>query len=401
MQQNTRILEAIEKGDLAEFSRLVGRSESLRNDPNAFGSWLHVASEDGQLSIVRYLVENGADVNLRSEPSDGGPIKRAASGGHLHIMEYLLSHGAKLDVTRPERNPMFGAIYNGHADVAKLLLDAGIDPHIVYRSVTGKLKNALSFAQERGEKDIVRLLTKASCRLPIEGVDKPVWEPEEIYQPTAEDKAHEEIIARLAKVMGPVDPLALQEVMPVHGEVHISINVVRPSKGHPLLTLFTTGMSDRPMKVPKGQEDYQYAELMMHLPANWPHPRDKGAGDDTFWPFEWLRQVAYYPHWHDSWLGGKMTIISSDEPPAPLGPNTKQTCLLLVADFDKWSPIVIGKKKVRFYTVIPIYTEERDFEKEHGIAPLLKRLQEHGHTAVVSVDRANVAKASGGKKGSR
>ena len=125
------------------------------------------------------------------------------------------------------------------------------------------------------------------------------------------------------------------------------------------------------MTVPVGQEVYQYAELIMHLPATWPHPRDKGAGDDTFWPFEWLRRVAYYPHLNETWLGGPHTIIASDDPPVPLGPSTKQTCLLLLADFDGWSPIVLADgKKVRFYTVIPIHTEERDFEQLRA-SPLL------------------------------
>jgi hypothetical protein len=393
MQLNTQILEAIRSGNLDTFSRLLGDDEALRNGPNPFGSWLHCASTKGQLQIVKYLVENGADVNLRGDTFDAGPIKSAASMGHLHVVEYLISMGARLDVSTPGRNPMFSAIYKGRTDMAKFLLDASIDPHAVYRSETGKLKNALSYAQERGEKEIADLLIKAGCRLPIEGVDKPILESEKIEEPTAEDNAHEQMITMMAAMYGPVDPLALQEIVPGHAEVHVAINVIRPNDAHPFLTLFTTGMSDRAMTVPKGQEEFQYAELIMHLPANWPHPRDKGASKNKFWPFEWLRKVAYYPHLHDTWLGGPMTIISSDDPPVPLGPNTKQTCLLLLANFANWSPIVVeGGKNVRFYTVIPIYTEERDFEITHGIVQLAQRLEQHGYTAVVSVNRANVAR---------
>jgi hypothetical protein len=91
-----------------------------------------------------------------------------------------------------------------------------------------------------------------------------------------------------------------------------------------------------------------------------------------------------------------MTIISSDDPPVPLGPNTKQTCLLLLADFSDWSPIVLDDgKEIRFYTIVPIYTEERDFEIKNGLAPLLERLQARGFTTIVDVNRDNVAK---GKK---
>ena len=58
------VLQAIKNDDLETFARLVGNDEALRNGPNAFGSWLHYASSKGRLPFVKYLVENGADVNL-------------------------------------------------------------------------------------------------------------------------------------------------------------------------------------------------------------------------------------------------------------------------------------------------------------------------------------------------
>jgi hypothetical protein len=152
-------------------------------------------------------------------------------------------------------------------------------------------------------------------------------------------------------------------------------------------------MSDRPMNVPQGQEEYRHAELVMHLSADWPNFRKKKPSKDSLWPLEWLRKVAYFPHLSKTWLGGPMTIMSSDEPPVPLGPNTKQTCLFLIADFSDWSPVILAEdKKIHFYTVVPLYTEERDFEKNHGFVPLLKRLKQGGFNAIVDVERASVAK---------
>jgi hypothetical protein len=384
--------DAVASDNIDAIKRLVGQFSSSLEMDTAFGTWLNYASTFGKEAVVKTLVEMGADINARGGVANSSPLHSAASDGFLAIVQFLLSRGATLHIDRPESNPLFAAVSSGTPAIAKVLIDAGIDSHVVYRSVTGKLKNALSYAQERGEKEIVDLLLKAGCRLPIEGVDKPVWEPEKIYEPTPEDKAHERIITHVAEEFGPVDPLALQEVVPVLNDVHIAINVIRPTEGHPYLTLFTTGMCDRPMTVPPGQEAYQFAELVMHLPADWPHPRDAEAGDHTFWPFECLRNVAYYAHLNGTWLGGPRTIISSDEPPVPLGPNTKLTCLLLLVDFPDGRPLVLDDSKyVRFYTVIPIHTEERDFEKKHGIVPLIQRLQERGHTAVVNVHRASVA----------
>lgn len=384
--------QAIRNDDLGLVGRLVSQHPEYLSAASWRDSCIYFAAGQGRLRILRMLVEMGADINEETSLGET-PLEAAASDGHLEVVTYLVERGATLEAQRPERNPLFAAIYGGHLDVAHHLLAVGMDPHITYRGESGRLKNALSFAQEYGRSEIVELLQKAGCRVPVEGVDQPVWEPEKAGESAPADSAAEEIIARMAEQYGPVDPLALQEIVPVHDEVHIAVHVIPPNDRHPYLTLFSTGMSDRPMKVPEGEEEYQYAELVMHLPATWPHPHESGAGAGSFWPFEWLRKVAYFPHLNGTWLGGQTTIISSDDPPVPLGPNTRQSCLLLLADFNDWSPMVLdGGKCVHFYTVVPLYTEERDFEKQHGIPALLHRLQQRGYNAVVDVDRENAAR---------
>jgi uncharacterized protein len=383
---------AINAGDLSAIQLLIPQHpEFLRVIPE-LGSGLVEAALLGKLQIVKYLVEQGADIN-QVVSLFGSPLRSAASEARIDVIKYLLEHRAKLDVSSPDLNPMFTVIYDGHVEVARLLIESGIDCHAVYRSTSGTLKNALSYAQSREQKEIADLLLKAGCRLPIEGVDKPIWEPEseKVDQATTDDNT-QQIISRMADAFAAVDPLALQEIVPVLYDVHVAINVIPPGNGHPCLTLFTTGMSNRPLKTPAGQEMYQYAELAMHLPADWPHPRTASPSDDSLWPVEWLRQLAYFPHLQDTWLGGKMTIISSAEPPVPLGANTKQTCLLLVADFLSCSPMLLENgKTVWMYLVYPIYTEERDLEKEQGMVALLQRLQERGYGAITDVNRENVA----------
>jgi hypothetical protein len=380
---------AIENDDVERVTRLLAKAPELLHvaDPD---SCLHIAAWEGHLKIVELLVNLGVDINLEVELY-ATPLDNAACNGHLEVVQYLVNKGASLAVPCPDVNPLFSAIYGGHVDIARFLLEAGLDPHVIYRSESGRLKNALSFARQEEKPGIVELLLQTGCRLPIEGVDKPVWHPEKFHEVTAADRTHDQIISRMATVFGTVDPLSLQEIVPVHDDAHVAVNVICPNPQHPFLTLFTTGMSDRAMTVPPGQEAYQYAELVMHLPATWPHPRN-GDSADAMWPLEWLRKVAYYPHLHGTWLGGPTTIISSDDPPVPLGANTQQTCLLLIADFADWSPMGLDDgRSVCFYTVVPLYTEERDFEKQHGIVPLLQRLRDRNCTTVVNVNRANVA----------
>jgi len=352
---------------------LVGSDESQLTASTGVGTWLHVAARKGQLGIVKGLVKMGADVNAHGGITGGTPLNSAAIGGHFDTVSYLLSIGADVDEDEPEHNPLFSAIQRGHTDVAKLLIESGINIEVTYMDDLGG-RNALSLAKECGQTEIAEILIAA-------GVVLPDGTPE-----IRSDDDHPRIITLLTKEFGAVDEAALQEVVPVHDGVHVAINVIRPNERHHCLTLFTTGMSDQAMTLPKGEAHFEYAELLMHLPADWPM-----KNPDDGWPLQWLRQIAYYPHQAKTWLGGRYSIIANDEPPEPLGTNTELSCLLLIADFADWSPIDLGNKRVHVYTVMPLYKEERDFEVKNGLRPLMERFEQNGISTVVDINRKNVA----------
>jgi ankyrin repeat protein len=152
------IIAAIKDGDAEKVRTLIGGSDHLLNLKTPFGTWLHVAAKHGQAKIVQQLISLGADVNARAGVFNGAPIHLAASEGYVEIVRYLLDHGAELDVSEPERNPLFAAIYGGHLDVVKLLSDRGINPHIKYTGKSMENMDALAFARERGQSRIAEFL---------------------------------------------------------------------------------------------------------------------------------------------------------------------------------------------------------------------------------------------------
>lgn len=373
------VKDAIAKGNADEVARLIGDDRVLLHDASPLGTWLHVAASKGQLEVLQRLILLGLDINVLSGVSQKTALSSAASGGQREIVEYLISQGAELDTSAPEKNPLFGAIYGGHPDIVRLLLASGIDAHAVYFGASARPRNALSFAIDRGQAEIESLLGSAGCVLP------PPPAPPTIPE------AHQQIIAVLSEMFGPVDSLALHTNLPVDDMVHSAIHVIHPNERHRCLTLFTTGMSDKPMKVPPGQTQYQYAELIMHLPADWPIPHESDRSTEAWWPIQWLRQIAYYPHESETWLGGQYTILSNEEPPQPFAANTPFSCLLLIADFAGWSPVQRDGKPVHFYTLVPLYAEERDYERQHGLMKLLESFEQNGVTTVADNARKNVA----------
>lgn len=192
----------------------------------------------------------------------------------------------------------------------------------------------------------------------------------------------------LADTLGTPQPLALQEIVPARPSIRIHV-VDLPEECERVLV--TEGMSSQPMTVPPGGEEFQYAELALRLRDDWPLEKMLEQ-EEYFWPVRWLRQVAFYPHLNETWLGGPYTIISNDEPPQPLGPGTELSCLLLLASFHpygRWERP--DGQTVVIYDVLPIYTEERDLELNEGLPALLSRLEEYAVSPAMHPRRVNSA----------
>ena len=380
--------KAIDDKDLGKVRRFFEVSDLESDD--YMGSLLHYAAEWGSLEIVQFLVESGAEVNRLGGTFDCPAITYAAYEGKLDIVRYLVASGSKLDTSHALRNPLLNAAKEGHYEVVEYLLSAGIDPHATYRIPSGALINALTDAHRGDNERVIELLKAHGCHRPVEGEDVPIWEPKEFRNKQVQTvDTDREILDYMEQRFGPVDEDGIQELLQITEGLSVTINMIRPNEIHPYLVLFTNGMSDRPMTVPAGSESWQYAELVMHLPADWIHPRDSNSDPRWMWPVKWLRQIAHYPHTNDTWLGRPTAIVSTAEPPEPLGPGTEQSCLLMLPDIGLLDPPLVraNGSPVHFYTVVPLYTEERDFEIEHGVETFLKRFSERKIPLTVELDR--------------
>ena len=141
------VRNAIKQNDLNLVKSLVMEDKELMNADTVFGSWLHVAAAHGKVEIAEFLIECGLDVNRNGGISGGTPVRCAASDGHLDIIKLLHQNGAMFDVSEATKNPLFGAICNGHYEVAKYLIENGIDITIKYP--IGKLDNVDTYEYAR------------------------------------------------------------------------------------------------------------------------------------------------------------------------------------------------------------------------------------------------------------
>jgi hypothetical protein len=177
--------------------------------------------------------------------------------------------------------------------------------------------------------------------------------------------------------------------------VHVDVHFVKATKQRPFHTLITSGMSDRPMHAPEGAEDYRYSELVISLPPDWPLDEESFKDEQNWWPIRWLKKLARFPHEYDTWIMWGHTI-PNDDPPVPFAKNTRCCCMLLcvpVLCSDGGMLLKISEsKKVRFYSLIPIYLEEMQFALKAGADELIEKLGHAEVTELLNLKRRNVCK---------
>ncbi|XP_076177028.1 protein fem-1 homolog B isoform X2 [Ptiloglossa arizonensis] len=92
-------------------------------------SALWCAAGAGHLSVVKTLVNAGADVNHPTE-SHSTPLRAACFDGRLDIVKYLREHNANMNISNQFNNTcLMVAAYKSHLDVVTYLLEEGADPN--------------------------------------------------------------------------------------------------------------------------------------------------------------------------------------------------------------------------------------------------------------------------------
>ncbi|MCY9138051.1 suppressor of fused domain protein [Peribacillus frigoritolerans] len=371
------IRSAIKKGNIEKVVELIGSNAEHLNMMTPFGTWLHVAASRGELNIVKKLIELGSNINVLGGVYGGGALNEAASAGNIDIVRYLLSCKADLDVSEPEKNPLFGAISNGHVEIAKLLIESGIDTDVKYSGESKKDMDALTFAREQGQEEIVKLLENQK------GWSTTVTETNDNDQ-----DHHNVILDHVAKYFGPIKN-TISETVP-GSRVSVNIHIIPPAINKDFVTLVTTGMSDQPMDYSNKESVFKYAELLLKLPSSWIVGNENMKDQNHYWPLGWLRKVAHIPHIYDGWLE-EGVILPNGEPPQPFASNTKLSCIMVCRPKESEMDNVYTKQgNIHFYTLVPIYEEERNLALEKGHEYLLKRMSEKGISDVLDIHRVNV-----------
>ncbi len=136
---------------------------------------LSIGAYKGHLNIVKYLADNGADINMPAAADGNLPIQYAAFLGHFDILKYLLGIAKNVNSKNAKnitilmcassgldkQDPQFKDYEANKINIVKYLVDQGAD--ITLRDHKGS--PALHYAAYAGYLDIVKLFLESNPEL--------------------------------------------------------------------------------------------------------------------------------------------------------------------------------------------------------------------------------------------
>ncbi|XP_069381566.1 caskin-2-like isoform X3 [Paralichthys olivaceus] len=149
---------------------------------------LDLACEFGRVKVAQLLLSSNMVVALlegeRKEPTDSAfttPLHLAARNGHKDIIRLLLKAGIDINKTTKSGTALHEASLYGKTEVVRLLLDAGVDVNIrnTYNQTALDIVN--QFTTSHASKDIKQLLRDATGVLQVRAL-KDYWN---LHDPTA------------------------------------------------------------------------------------------------------------------------------------------------------------------------------------------------------------------------
>ncbi len=170
---NRQLCQVAQVGDLIKVQRLVARGASINAAQQNGWTALMLAADGRHLSVVRFLLIQGADVHRRSVAyNDVDALMLAGQAGDAAICRLLLDYGVDVNETDVSGNtPLMLAMSNSNLtqaqeyEVAKVLLNGGAKINAKNRFGQTALDYTQRSQFEKALPKVINLLKKSGAKM--------------------------------------------------------------------------------------------------------------------------------------------------------------------------------------------------------------------------------------------
>lgn len=161
------ICSAVYLGDIAKLESLVAYEADFSAGDYDQRTPLHVASSEGLLEVVEWLLNHGATVHARDRNGET-PLMSAVNAGHEDVINMLVKCGAHLaEAPSALCDQILVAASQGRSSFIKGLLAAGAD---VDMASLANGNTGLHAAVEADQGEVVRLLLESGASTEVENL---------------------------------------------------------------------------------------------------------------------------------------------------------------------------------------------------------------------------------------
>ena len=139
-------------------------SSDTSNITDSYDTSLRKTCADNDLSLVKKLIEDGADVNDTEGSDYGSPLHNAAINGHVEIAKLLIDAGANINMGNEDigATPLMKAIDTEQVEMIKYLVERGADVNITNFDGARALMYARCMGEDKRDKIVALLLAAGS-----------------------------------------------------------------------------------------------------------------------------------------------------------------------------------------------------------------------------------------------
>lgn len=149
---------AVELGNVDAARRWLDEGLDPNTTADRIGTGLMIAAWEGNQAMMELFLARGADVNATNRHGEQA-LLLAAWRGRTEAVRWLLDHGASINRTGKEWSALHYAVFAGHGEIARLLMERGAE-------VNARAPNdatVLMMAAREGREELAKRLIDAGA----------------------------------------------------------------------------------------------------------------------------------------------------------------------------------------------------------------------------------------------